>query len=360
VPMKEKLSPVQVSILIYMIQSGVVLFSLPRLTGEAFGTNGWIGLFIVYSIVNLNLVLIWLVFKVGNGRSFSELLELIPKWLAVPLVLFLALQWTTLGTMVMVNFVFLLRMMFYHYVSKLLLMAMGLGLSYVLVKKSIQSIARATTVLFYFTVWTVFLLAFHLQDFSFTRLTPFIFQGEKDLIKGGLAVYTSLLGYELSILFLHKVENKKLRAVIVGNTITSLIYLGVCLVSYGFFSFEMMIKDMYPVVTLLKYISFPVLERVENFIFSLFGLKVLITTVMYLWGAKEVVEQQFKGIPRKYILLTIFVFSSMVSLVPKISRQANLLLEYLAYVETAIAFIFPTFLLIIAYFSKKIKEGKSL
>jgi spore germination protein (amino acid permease) len=358
--MKEKLSPVQVSILIYMIQSGVVLFSLPRLTGEAFGTNGWIGLILVYIIVNLNLVLIWLVFKVGNGRSFSELMGLLPKWLTIPLILFLALQWTTLGTMVMVNFVFLLRIMFYHNVSKLLLMAMGLGLSFVVVKKSILSIAKATTVLFYFTIWTVFLLFFHLQDFSFTRLTPFIFQGEKDLIKGGVAVYTSLLGYELSILFLHKVENKKLRAIIVGNTITTVVYFGVCFVSYGFFGFEMMIKDMYPVVTLLKYISFPVLERVENFIFSLFGLKVLITTVMYLWGAKEVIQQQFKGTSRKYILITIFVVSAMVSLVPKISREANLLLEYLAYVETAVAFIFPALLLLIASFSKKIREGKSL
>lgn len=358
--MKEKLSPVQVSILIYMIQSGVVLFSLPRLTGEAFGTNGWIGIIIVYMMVNLNLVLIWLVFRVGNGRSFSELLRFIPKWMAIPLVLFLAVLWTALGTMVMVNFVFLLRMMFYHNVSKLLLMAMGLGLSFILVKEGILTIAKATTVLFYFTIWTIFLLAFHLQDFSFTRLTPFIFQGEKDLIKGGLAVYTSMLGYELSILFLHKVENKKLRAIIVGNTITSLVYFGVCFVSYGFFSFEMMIKDLYPVVTLLKYISFPVLERVENFIFSLFGLKVLITTVMYLWGAKEVVQQQFKGIGPKFILLAIFVFSSVLSLFPDILREANLLLEYLAYVETAVAFILPAFLLLIAYFTKKTKEGKSL
>jgi spore germination protein (amino acid permease) len=358
--MKEKLSPFQVSILIYMIQSGVVLFSLPRLTGEAFGTNGWIGIIIVYLIVNINLVLIWAVFKIGNGRSFLELMSFIPNWIRMPIYLFLSFIWLTLGTMVMVKFVMILKLLFYPNVSKLLLMLMGLMLCYLLLKGGIYHIAKSTVVLFYFTVWTVFLLLFHLPDFNIVRLTPFLFQGEKDLLKGGMSVYTSLLGYELTLLFLHLLNKNKLKSLIVGNTITSTIYLGVCLVSYGFFGLKMLLEDMYPVITLIEYISFPVLERVENLIFSLFGLKVFITTLMYFWAVKEVLEFQFKKIKRDYIIMAILVLSFIASIFPKLTRDVDRWLEYLAYIEGAIAFILPVLLILLAYFINKSKKGKCL
>jgi spore germination protein (amino acid permease) len=354
--MKEKLSPIQVSILVYMIQSGVILFSLPRLTGEAFGTNGWISIIIASMIVNINLVLIWYVFKVGDGRSMFELLSYIPKWIRLILFLFLAGVWLGLGTLVLVKYILLLKMLFYQNVSKLLLMAMGLMLTYLLVNKGIYHIAKATLVLFYFTAWTVFLILYHLSDFSFIRLTPFIFQGEKDLLRGGVGIYTALLGYELVILFLHNIEKKPLKAILVGNTITSMIYLSVCLVSFGFFSFDMLLEDMYPVVTLMEYISFPVLERVENLIFSLFGLKVLITTVMYLWASKEVLEKQFQRIKSNYILLFILFLSFFISIFPKIMRQVDQWLEYLAWVEIGIAFVLPLLLLIVAFFTRKVKK----
>jgi spore germination protein (amino acid permease) len=354
--MKEKLSPIQVSILVYMIQSGVILFSLPRLTGEAFGTNGWISIIIVSAIVNINLVLIWYVFKVGAGRSMFELMSYIPKWIRRILFLFLSGVWLGLGTLVMVKYILLLKMLFYQNVSTLLLMGMGLILTFLLVNRGIYHIAKATLVLFYFTVWTVFLILYHLPDFSFIRLTPFIFQGEKDLLRGGVGIYTALLGYELVILFLHNVEKKRLSAILVGNAITSMIYLSVCLVSFGFFSFEMLLKDMYPVVTLMEYISFPVLERVENLIFSLFGLKVLITTVMYLWASKEVLEKEFKRIKSKYILLFILTLSFFISFFLKIMRQVDQWLEYLAWIEVGIAFILPLLLLIVAYFTRKVKK----
>jgi spore germination protein (amino acid permease) len=354
--MKEKLAPIQVSILMYMIQSGIILFSLPRLTAEAFGTNGWLGIIIVYMIVNLNLVLIWYVFKAGNGRSMFELMSYIPKWIRLPLSMILSGVWLGLGTLVMVRYIMLLKLLFYPNVSILLMMVMGLAMCYLLLQNGLYHIAKSTVVLFYLTAWTTLLLFFHLKDFSFVRLTPFIFQGEKDILNGGFGVYTSLLGYELSILFLHLVEKKKLKAILVGNTITSIIYLSVCFISFGFFSFEMLLQDLYPVVTLLEYISFPVLERVENLIFSLFGLKMLVTTVMYLWASKEVLEHQYPRIKPKYVLFTVLLISFIVSFFPKIAREADIMLNYLSYAGTGIAYFLPVLLLIIIFYSKYIKK----
>jgi xanthine/uracil permease len=109
---------------------------------------------------------------------------------------------------------------------------------------------------------------------------------------------------------------------------------------------------MYPVVTLLGYISFPVLERVENFTFSIFGLKVLMTTVMYLWGSKELVQYQFKKIKSTFLVIGILIIGFFVSLIPKVIKDVEQWLTYITYAATAIAFLLPIFLLITVLFTK--------
>jgi spore germination protein (amino acid permease) len=354
--MKEKLSPFQASILIYLIQSGVTLFSLPRLVAEAFGTNGWIGLIIISIIVNMNLFLIWLVFKISKGKSMLEIISIFPKWITLPIFLFIAGVWLLLGVFVMVKFCMILRVLFFGNVSLIYLLSMAYILTYMLLKMDLYQIAKSTVVLFYFTIWTVFLLAFHLPEFSFIRLTPFIFKGDTDMLKGGVNIFTALLGYELSILFIHMIERKQLKSLIAGNSITSIIYFGVTFVSYGFFSFEQLLREMYPVVTLLGYISFPVLERVENFTFSVFGLKVLMTTVMYLWGTKELLQYQFKKIKSTILLIGILIISFFVSFIPKVIKDVEQWLTYITYACTAIAFLLPIFLLITVLFTKKLNR----
>ncbi|MFP7298108.1 GerAB/ArcD/ProY family transporter [Neobacillus niacini] len=349
---KEKLSPFQASILIYLTQSGVTLFSLPRFVAEAFGTNGWIGLIIIYFIVNINLVLIWLVFKISKGKSMFEIITIFPKWVTLPFNLTIAGVWMLLGVMIMVKFCMILKVLFYNNVSLIYLFSMVYILIYLLLKKELYQIAKSTVVLFYFTVWTVFLLAFHLPEFSFIRLTPFIFKGDTDILSGGISIYTALLGYELSILYIHLIDKKQLKSIIAGNSITSLIYLGVTFVSFGFFSFDQLLKEMYPVVTLLGYISFPVLERVENFTFTIFGLKVLMTTVMYLWGTKELLQYQFKMVKSNFLLMGILIISFFMSFIPKVIKDVDQWILYISYASTAIAFLLPILILLTILFTK--------
>lgn len=354
--MKEKLSPFQTSILIYLIQSGVTLFTLPRLVAEAFGTNGWIGLIIISLIVYLNLVLIWLVFKLSKGKSMLEIIAIFPKWLTLPFSLFIAITWMLLGVFVMVKFSMILKMLFYQNVSLIYFFSMWYILTYLLLKRELYQIAKATVVLFYFTVWTVFLLAFHLPEFSFIRLTPFIFKGETDMLNGGMSIFTALLGYELSILFIHMIEKKQLKSLIAGNSITTLIYFGVTFVSFGFFSFEQLLREIYPVVTLLGYITIPVLERVENFTFCIFGLKVLMTTVMYLWGAKELLHYQFKRVKSNFLVIGIVIIGFFVSFIPKVIKDVEQWLTYITYAASAIAFLVPIFLLLTVLLTKKMNR----
>lgn len=57
----------------------------------------------------------------------------------------------------------------------------------------------------------------------------------------------------------------------------------VTIFSYGFNSIQQLTRQVYPVVTLMKYIEFEFIERLDSIIFILFYLKVLITITMYVW-----------------------------------------------------------------------------
>lgn len=355
--MKEKLSSFQVAILLYMIQSGVVFFSLPRAVAEAFGTNGWAVLILIYFIVNLNIILIWYVFKVSDGMSMVQLLGYLPKWITLPLSLFLSIVWIGLGSMVLVKYSMYIKMLFFQNVSLVLLILMGLTLCYFMFQGGIYHISKTAVVIFFGTIWTIIILTFHVLDFSFVRMTPFFFEGEKDIIKGGIGVYTAFLGFELSMLFLKYADKIKLSPLLIGNTITGIIYISTCFLCFGFFSFDQLLKDLLPVMTLLEYISLPIVDRIENLIFTLFGLKVIITTVMYLWAAKEMVEFQFKRMKPVFLLPIILISSFIISLGPKVMVDVDKWLEYASYAGAGIAFVVPLLLLLIAFYLKYRKKG---
>ncbi|UII57097.1 spore germination protein [Cytobacillus spongiae] len=340
--MHEKLHPVQIAILIYMIQSGVTLFSIPRLSAETFGTNGWVGLIGIYALVNLNILLIVLVFKWGKGKSIFDIYEgVFPFWLLVPVYFASAVLFITLGMMVAKKFILLLQMLFFHETPTFVFMSMTFILCYIMLQSGIYQIAKITVSLFFLTIWTIFLLGFIFPEFSFTRLTPFFFKGSPDLAGGIMNVYTAFLGFELSLFLFPYVKEGWTKALFIGNGITTIIYISVTFISFGFLSFDQLLNDMYPVITILEYIKFPFIERVENLIFSLFALKVIMTIVMYLWTGKLLLEHSFKAINPTFITFSILAGGYLISLVPNIIREVDLWLKWLTNIIAAAAIVVP-------------------
>ncbi|KPB06287.1 GerAB/ArcD/ProY family transporter [Bacillus sp. CHD6a] len=359
--MNERLHPFQIAILIYMTQSGVTLFSIPRLTAEAFGTNGWAGLIIVFIIININILLISLCYKFGHGRSIFEILESnIFRWFLIPFYLAVSIVFIVLAVLVTKKYIILLKILFYQETPFFVFFCMALLLSYMLLTGGIYQIGKTTIVLFFITIWTVFLLAFPIKEFEIIRLTPFLFQGEKSIFKDGMNVYTAFLGFELSLLLFPYVQKKWTKSIFIGNAITTIIYLGVSFVSYGFFSFEQLKMEMYPVITILESIDIPFIERVENAIFSLFSLKVLITIVMYFWAATIMIKQVNHNVNSKIINIVVLLVGYFISLIPKVLRDVDLWLKWFTYILSSLAMIIPILLLLIIFIENFLKSRRKI
>ncbi|MCP3741009.1 spore germination protein [Rossellomorea sp. BNER] len=327
-----------------MIQSGVMLFSLPNMLASTFGTNGWIGILILSFIAIINISMIALVVKFANGKDLFQIYESVfPKILIYPFYVLLAFQWGILGIFVTNKFILLLKMLYFPTVSTYIFTFMLLILTFFLVKGGIYHIGKATVIFFYITIGTVLLLAFHLKEFSFVRMTPFIFKEGKDFLTGTLDLFIAFLGYEVFILMIPYVEASKkwVKYVIFGNLFTTLVYGSVCFISFGFFSFKQLSTDLFPVLTLLEYTKFPFVERIENLIFTLFAMKVLITVVMYYWSSVTCMNRIFPSFKIGVLIFAILVLTFFIGLPASVMSEVDLWLKYLGYIEIGLAFGLP-------------------
>ncbi len=358
--MKERLHPIQISILIYMIQNAVVLYSLPRLTAETYGTNGWLGIIFTYVLVNINIMIIAIIYKMGKGKSIFEIIETtIPKWIMLPIYLIIIGTWIGMASMVMKMYIFIMKMFFFPGVPVTLFILLITYLSFLLLKGGIYHIAKATVLLFIFTIWMIFMFLYLIPEFDFTRFTTFFFKGKTDIMKGLVHVYSAFLGFEISILFFPMVEKKWTKSIFIGNFMTLSIYFIIIFLSYGFFSFNQLLNDIYPVITMLEYVEVPFLARVENLIFSFLAFRVLLTIVIYYWGAQQVCRNILSRLKPNYWMLIILTIGFFISLIPQTLFDAEKWLERLSYFAIGIAWVLPLFVLCILFFQNLMNRGTS-
>jgi spore germination protein (amino acid permease) len=353
--MEEKLNFFHIILLTYMIQSGVVLLSLPSILAEQFGSNGWIILPFISAIALVNILVIGLVYKNGDGKPIFTLLEgTVPKTFLYPIYLFLIVVWTMLGCLIGKQYVLIFQIIAFPTTNPMMFKIVLDIIVFLLLTKGIYNITKATTVFFFMTFGMVFLQAFHLKELEFARYTSFLFYDSKYYIKGTLDTYTAFLGYELIILlfaFVNK-KSKLIKGAIYGNIMTTFVYLSIALVCFGFYSFQQLSQMLFPVLDLLAYIKLPFIERIENLLFTFFLLKILITTTLYFWAAQQTLKRLFRNTKEKALGFFLVFIAYGISSIPKVLEDVNRWLTQFAYIEIGISFGLPLFCLFVLFIQR--------
>lgn len=294
--LKEKLSEFHVAILFYMIQSGTVIITLPRLLAQNFGTNGWLILILVSVLISLNLLLISGVNHLGKGRSIFEILERsIPKWILYPFYFILATLWALIGCLVSKQYVLIFKMIAFPSTNPMILKLVFVVVAFFLIIKSIYNISKASTIFFWFSSWMLLLLLYFSGNFQLSRLTPFVFKETVLSINGFFTIYLAFLGFELCLL-LFPYTNKKtnlMRAAQIGNLMVTFSYLYISFVAFGFYGHEHLKTLQFPLLNIMGYIQFPFIQGTENLLYAFIMFSIIITSVMYWWSAKEVIQRVF-------------------------------------------------------------------
>ncbi len=354
--MKEKLSFFHATILIYMFQSGVAILGMPNLLANYFGTNGWLGIFLVSFIVSVNILLIWIVHRLGGSRSVYDILEQsVPKLVLFPVYLALAFLWAMLGCLTTKQYVLIFQMFSFPTTPPMALKLLMDILALLLISKGIYVIAKAATIFFWLIIWMLLLLLFFLGDFEWARLTPFVFKGGESILSGSLNLFFGYLGYELSLFIFPYTDRKTkfIKAVFIANIMITFVYLITCFVCFGFYSVDQLKTIQYPVIDIMSYIRLPFVQRVENLFYGFFMFTTLFSTVMYVWAAKEASRRIFPKTKPGVLEIIILTFVYFVGFIPDVMNEVRQWLQTLGHIQIGVAFGFPIIVILVLLLQRK-------
>ncbi len=357
---KEAMSYAHVVILIYMVQTGVTVFSLPQIEAQYFGTNGWLSVLVCFAAVTANIFVIGLVYRLGKGKSIFELMEqALPKWMLSPLYCILICVWSMLGMLVAKEYVLIFQMMAFPTTNPMLLKLVVDLLILYLVTKGIYNIGKAASVFFWLIIWMLLLLLFFFGDFDWSRMTTFVFQDGEDRRQGFIAIMTAFLGYELCMLLFPYTNRKSriIRATLAGSGLLTFSYLTLSIVSFGFFSVRQLKEMMFPVLDLMAYIVFPFVERLENFFYGVFLFSIIVTSTMYLWAATQTAKRYLPRMEDKYLSFVLILLQYAVSFIPETLDEVKQWLGLFGKIELGIAIGLPLFVLALLVIHKATRRS---
>lgn len=354
---KEKLNVFHITLLIFMTEMNITMFSLPRLIVENIGTNGWIGYLALSVLATFNIFLYWLVYRMGRGASVFQIMECaLPKAVMYPVYWALAVFWIFTASFTGKNFFLIFQMLSFQTTNPMFIFLLFCLMVFALLIKNIYNISKTATVFFFMTIWTVGLTVYQFQDWEIVRFSPHLFQlaSQGHSFRNWMEVYTTFMGYELCMfLFPHVTKKSKLfQGVFIGHWVITIAQLIVILTAFGFFSFHQIESLLYPIIDLLDFIEMPFINRIENLVFSMFVFANLIVTVMYCFAALTAIKQtcpKVKPNRLEFVIVTMVFFTGYI---PKYLGQSEQLLRKVLYTETYIAFIVPVVLICVLLYLK--------
>ena len=337
-------------VLTYMIQSGVVIFALPRILGEVFGTNGWIAILPLSAIVILNIWLFSYVYKRIGERSMFEVISIaLPKWIYYLLFFIIIVLWCAIAALVLKQFAIIIQIIFFPTTHVFWFITTMFIIVFVFLNLGIMNMVKVTTIFFYFSIWTLLLGLIFLEEFDFVRLTSFLFKdGDLSLFQIG-SVYTSFLGFEIMFLLTPYVKKsaKLVRSMIFGNLLTTFVYGYTSLICFGFYSLQQLVKIQFPTLELFAYVEAPFLERVDNLIVPVFIIKIIVTGVFFVWGEKEALHYMVTNVKEKKSIIIVVVFAYIITYFFTTYTELETWLTHIAVIEIGMAFGLPLLVLLL-------------
>lgn len=357
--MKEKLSQFHTAILIYMIQTGVYVFSITQVEAQYFGTNGWLITIPASILVCLNIYQMYWVYRLGEGQSIFDILEKsIPKFILAPFYLAISTVWALIGCLVAKQYVLIFQMFAFPTTNPMVFKIAIDVLAFMLLTKGLYNISKASTVFFWCTIWMSLLLLYYAGEFRIERLTPYIFQDSSNMLEGFSQIYLAYMGYELCLLLFPYTDKKTklFRAVIYGNLVRTVSYTILGFVSFGVVGKDMLKVMLFPLLDLLAYIKLPFIERIENLFYGFFLFTTLITLVLYFWAAGESTQRVFPKIKVNVQYFFIILVALLISYIPTVLNRIREWLLFLGYIQIGFAYIMPFILIVLLLWQRRKRQ----
>ncbi|KZE83439.1 spore gernimation protein [Paenibacillus elgii] len=307
---------------IHGMQVGIGVFQLPRLLAEKAGTDGWISLFIGWLVaLAVSLVIIRVMRYYPEGTLLELLSHHFGRWAGKLGALVFCAYFFYFFFIVIVRAVLFLKLWILPQTPDAMIMVLILIPSYLIVPGGVRILGRYAELVFYMALWVPFFYLLPLSvSHHWLHLLPLLKEDWKTILETSLTTIVSFLGFETAFFLYPFLQQKQSasKGMIIANILTMMVYLGVTLVCFVFFSPDEITRYNEPTLSVLKVTELRFVERME-IVFLAFYLFILSTTSMpmmyftifcsnWLFGTKA-----FRG---HFLVLVAVVVAYVVFFVP--------------------------------------------
>ncbi|MCM3782283.1 spore germination protein [Neobacillus mesonae] len=356
------ISMLQFVLIISTFQISVAFLYLPRELARHAGTDGWIVIFFAWGLASLASVALVKLMKYAPNGSILELIQKymgvwaskIAAFVFIAYYLILAYDGYIIASLVIKLW---LLPNTYIYVLVLLLLIP----TFQIAQHGFQAIGRYSEIVVLISLWIPFVYLSTLRHAHWLFLLPVIKEGWLPIFSTIKMMIYPMLGIGLVFfLYPHLVKKEKaLPAMLISNTITCIIYLGITIVCFVYFSPDEIREYNDPVISIMKTIEFEFIERVEVpfiavylFMFSCIWIpSMYLVSMNSAWLIGKGQERNYLGVWCIIIAVSIFIYRPSFFDAAIINNALNL-------IGFIIEFVLPLCLLIYVMIKNKVKGGK--
>ena len=277
----------QYALLIHGMQVGTGILSLPRQLAEVAGTDGWISIILAWLLNLVFGIIIVVVMKQYPNDTLPDLLKRLFGRIIGKAILFLFfVHFAFFSWSILVNTTLYIKAWFLPRTWTAWVMLLFVVPAYVMARNQLHVIARYCEAMFYITLWMLPILLIPLKSGYFIYLLPIVKEGWEPIFQAIQTTTFSFLGFEIVFIVYPLLKRKDLaiHGVILGNTLTMLLYVFSTIICFVFFSPDEITEYNQPILNLLKIIEFRFLERFDIIFLALYLFIISTAWVPYIYG----------------------------------------------------------------------------
>ena len=346
--------------IIHSVQVGVGIIGLPRIVFLNAKHDAWIAVFLAGVFTA---IILWFMIMMLKQYDSADLYgihaDVFGKWLGNFLSFVYMLYLTACFSVIILNYIEIVQVWIFPNLPTWQLALVLILLAVYAVHGGIRVIVGVSFLSATGTLWLLLVLCIPLRYTDITHMFPIMNVDIKHMIKGIKSVTLSILGFEL-LMFVYPFVKEKRRALFyvqLGNLFTTLAFTLITLISIVFFAEDTLSKVIWPVISMLKIVRLPNLERFEFLAVSFWMLVILPNICLYLWAASKGFSRIIKRTQKMGIwIIAMIAFGA--SFFIKARYQMNFFTDMISKAGFYAAYCYPVILSIIVYLKKWLSRRK--
>lgn len=355
----QQVSPENTMFLTGMMQVGIGLLSFQRIAASDSGQDAWFP--VLLTGISTLIIMCIILRLLENEKQYGtpELFSIHQRFFGTKIgnalsVVVMAYQFTS-GLVFLRAYIEIINAWIFPKLSPLVFSFILSTIIWYLVMGGF----RAITGIFYLSF--IYILPLNLVNFYLIRdshlsnLLPMFEHTPYDFLQTFFKMIPSYLGFE-SILFYYPFLKRPKEAKkwsLFGLTLTTSVYVTLCLLGTVYFSHGELVTQVWPVISFWKSIHFPLFDRFEFIAMILWIWALIPSFALRAWIVSRGIRESTGLIKQKYALIFVFLLYILFCTIIRNRLQIDLLLNYLSYAGFGFLYIYIPFLLFWQWLLKK-------